>query len=97
MGCLTVGTVPLFKMHLRGTVPALKKLNIGILLKKIKSSQKSEVGVGREGREWLTFPVLLLALWTGGNNRKKARIAQMRVGTKAGTPAPGSPVRVSFS
>ena len=46
------------------------------------------------------FTLASVGSQAGGDNRKRARSAQRRVGPKArptaGAPAPGSPVRVSF-
>jgi hypothetical protein len=49
---------------------------------------------------WGIFPVPSVGSRAGGDNRKRARSAQRKVGPKArptaGAPAPGSPVRASF-
>ena len=81
-----------------------KKLNIGTLKNLFKSISKSEIS-GRDGVRGQLKGVGGLSPtynwhWPGGDNRKRGRSAQRRVGPQArptaGAPAPGSPVRASF-
>ena len=79
------GTVLSSKNLVDGTVPSSKNLVDG-------TSKKS--GRGEGGEEKLS--PASVGSRAGGDNRKRARSAQMRVGPTASAPAPGSPVRPSF-
>ena len=93
---LFTGTVPANKSYVTGTVGGGGRGEAGR-----EGEGREQEGLGEVRREWEgELYIASVGSRAGGDNRKRARSAQRRVGPKArptaGAPAPGSPVRASF-
>jgi hypothetical protein len=93
---LFTGTVPANKNYITGTVPANESYVTGTVGGGGRQGGRVKGGSSRGWERVGELYIASVGSRAGGDNRKRARSAQRRVGPKAGAPAPGSPVRASF-